>query len=107
MPESEKGRADGGGDRYPLASEEAQGLTQGLVEATLTAKPYPIKAWIVYGQNVLESIPQKQITREAMKQLELLVVVEVLPTSRPTTRTSSCRRQPTWSGMIRRTSLQR
>ena len=79
MPESEKGRADGGGDRYPLASEEAQGLTQGLVEATLTAKPYPIKAWIVYGQNVLESIPQKHLTREAIKQLELLVVVEVLP----------------------------
>jgi thiosulfate reductase/polysulfide reductase chain A len=79
MPEPEKGRADGGGDRYPLASEEAQGLTQGLVEATLTGKPYPIKAWIVYGQNVLESIPQKQLTREAIKQLELLVVVEVLP----------------------------
>jgi thiosulfate reductase/polysulfide reductase chain A len=79
MPDSEKGRADGGGDRYPLASEEAQGLTQGLVEATLTARPYPIKAWIVYGQNVLESIPQKHLTREAIKQLELLVVVDVLP----------------------------
>ncbi len=79
MPDSEKGRADGGGDKYPLASEEAQGLTQGLIQATLTAKPYPIKAWIVYGQNVLESIPQKHLTREAIKQLELLVVVDVLP----------------------------
>jgi thiosulfate reductase/polysulfide reductase chain A len=79
MPDSEKGRADGGGDRYPLAAEEAQGLTQGLIEATLTAKPYPIKAWVVYGQNVLESIPQKQRTLEAIKQLELLVVVDVLP----------------------------
>jgi len=79
MPDSEKGRADGGGDKYPLASEEAQGLTQGLVEATITATPYPIKAWIVYGENVLESIPQKQRTLEAIKQLDLLVVVDVLP----------------------------
>ena len=79
MPDSEKGRADGGGDKYPLAAEESQGLTQGLVEATLTGKPYPIKAWIIYGQNVLESIPQKHRTLEAIKQLELLVVVDVLP----------------------------
>ena len=79
MPDSEKGRADGGGDKYPLAAEESQGLTQGLVEATLTGKPYPIKAWIIYGQNVLESIPQRHRTLEAIKQLELLVVVDVLP----------------------------
>jgi thiosulfate reductase/polysulfide reductase chain A len=79
MPESEKGRVDGGGDTYPLAAEESQGITTGLIEATLTGKPYPIKAWIVYGQNVLESIPQKQRTLEAIKQLEMLVVVDLLP----------------------------
>ncbi len=54
FPESERGRADGGGSTYPLATEETQGLTQGLVQATLTGKPYPIKGWVVYGQNVLE-----------------------------------------------------
>lgn len=79
MPDSEKGRADGGGDKYPLAAEESQGITTGLIEATLTEKPYPIKAWIVYGQNVLESIPMKQRTREAMKKLEFMAVVDVLP----------------------------
>ncbi len=79
MPESEKGRADGGGTTFPLAAEESQGLTQELVRATATAQPYPIKAWIVYGQNIFESIPQKPNTRKAIEQLDLMVVVDVLP----------------------------
>lgn len=79
MPESEKGRADRVGNLYPLASEEGQGLTQGLIETTLTANPYPIKGWVVYGQNVLESIPTRQKTLEAIKKLDFMVVVDVLP----------------------------
>lgn len=78
FPESTRGRADGAGTRYPLASEEL-GLTNGLVEATRTGTPYPIKGWIVYGQNILESIPQRQHTMAAIEQLDLLVVVDVMP----------------------------
>ena len=78
FPEPARERADGAGTTYPLASEES-GLTNGLVEATLTEKPYPIKGWIVYAQNVLESVPQPQRTREAIAKLDLLVVVDVLP----------------------------
>jgi thiosulfate reductase/polysulfide reductase chain A len=79
FPESERGRADGGGSKYPLAAEESQGLTQGLIEATRTTSPYPIKGWVVYGQNILESIPQRQNTLKAIEQLEFLAVVDVLP----------------------------
>ncbi len=79
FPESDRGRADGAGTKYPLATEESQGLTQGLIEATLQAKPYPIKGWVVYGQNVLESIPQRQNTLKALEQLEFMAVVDVLP----------------------------
>jgi len=79
FPESQKGRADGGGSQYPLAGEESQGLTQSLVQATLTGHPYPIKGWVVYGQNVLESIPQRQNTLQAIEQLEFMAVVDVLP----------------------------
>jgi len=79
MPETEKPRADRVGDAFPLATEEAHGLTQGLVESTLTQNPYPIKGWIVYGQNILESIPTRQKTLEAIKKLEFLAVVDVLP----------------------------
>ncbi len=57
MPETEKPRADRVGSVYPLASEESHGLTQGLIATTLTGNPYPIKGWIVYGQNIFESIP--------------------------------------------------
>ncbi len=79
MPESEKGAADRVGNAYPLSTEEAYGLTHGLIEATLTSKPYPIKGWVVYGQNVLESVPMRQKTLAAMKNLEFMAVVDVLP----------------------------
>jgi thiosulfate reductase/polysulfide reductase chain A len=79
MPESEKGAADRVGNVYPLATEEAYGLTHGLIEGTLTAKPYPIKGWVVYGQNILESIPMRQKTLAAMKNLEFMAVEDVLP----------------------------
>jgi thiosulfate reductase / polysulfide reductase chain A len=79
FPESERGRADGAGTKYPLATEESQGLTQGLVQATMNASPYPIKGWVVYGQNILESIPQRQNTMKAIEQLEFMAVVDVLP----------------------------
>jgi thiosulfate reductase/polysulfide reductase chain A len=78
FPEPARGRADGAGTRFPLASEEL-GVTNGLIDATLSGDPYPIKAWIVYGQNVIESIPQPQRTLEAIAKLDLMVVVDVLP----------------------------
>lgn len=78
FPEPTRGRADGAGTKYPLAIEEL-GVTNGLIDATISGAPYPIKGWIVYGQNVLESIPQPSRTIEAMKKLDLMVVVDVLP----------------------------
>lgn len=78
FPKSSRKRVDGAGTRYPLASEE-QGLTNGLIDATLSGKPYPIKAWVVYGQNVLQSIPQREKTLKAIEQLEFLAVVDIMP----------------------------
>lgn len=79
MPEPERPRADRVGDAYPLATEEAHGLTQGLIEATATGNPYPIKGWVVYGQNIFESIPVRQKTLAAINNLEFMAVVDVLP----------------------------
>jgi thiosulfate reductase/polysulfide reductase chain A len=79
MPDSEKGRGDRDPGSYPLASEESQGLPQGLIKTTATGSPYPIKGWVVWGQNVLESIPQRQITMKAIEQLDFLCVVDVMP----------------------------
>ena len=78
FPRPNRERADGAGTRFPFASEE-QGVTNGLVDATVTDKPYPIKAWIVYGQNVLQSIPQRPKTLKGISKLDLMVVVDLLP----------------------------
>jgi thiosulfate reductase / polysulfide reductase chain A len=80
MPESEKDAASRANGIYPLATEEAHGLTQVLIDTTLTGNPYRINGWIVYGQNILESIPRRQRTLEAIKKLEFMAVVDVLPT---------------------------
>ena len=71
-------RADGAGTVYPFASR-GLGVTNGLVEATHSGEPYPIKAWIVYSQNVLQSIPDPWKTKEAIEKLDLMVVVDVMP----------------------------
>ena len=71
-------RADGAGNVYPFASR-GLGVTNGLVEATLSEDPYPIKGWVVYSQNVLQSIPNPWQTKEAIDKLDLMVVVDVMP----------------------------
>ena len=54
-------------------------LSQGLRRATLDGKPYPIKAWVVYGTNLIQSLPQQAETIKAIQALDLLVVIDVLP----------------------------
>ena len=80
LPKTEhRPRVDGVGSRHPLGSKHG-GSTTGLVEATIKSGSYPIKAWIVYGQNVLQSIPRPEQTRQAMQELDFLAVIDVLPT---------------------------
>lgn len=70
-----KGRADGQGDRFlqgPTAMQE-------LIEPMITGDPYRIEGLIAYGCNVLNSIPNKPRTIEALKALDLVVAVDVLP----------------------------
>ncbi len=76
-PKSTKGAADNPDHRYPFA--EGEKLSTGLREATLTENPYPIKGWFVYGTNLTQSLPNTQETIEAIQKLDLLVVVDVVP----------------------------
>lgn len=82
IPKPKRERADGAGIRYPFANSE--GLTQELVKATLEQKPYPIKSWIVFGQNIFDSIPNQVATRKAINELDFYAVGEIRPT------------EPTW-----------
>jgi thiosulfate reductase / polysulfide reductase chain A len=75
-PKPQKAKADNPGNKYPFASEA---ITTGIREATITGKPYPIKGWFVYATNLMEALPNQQETIRAMQSLDLMVVVDVIP----------------------------
>jgi len=74
-PKPLREKVDNGG-RYPFARET---LTTGIREATITGKPYPIKGWLVYATNLLHALPNENETIKAIENLDLLVVVDVVP----------------------------
>ncbi len=75
-PASAKPKVDNPGKRYPFAYEA---LTTGVRDATISRKPYPIKGWFVYATNLLQAMPSPQETIRAIKTLDLLVVVDTVP----------------------------
>jgi thiosulfate reductase/polysulfide reductase chain A len=77
-PHSERGKVDNPDHRYPFASET---ITSGIRDATLTGKPYPIKGWLVYATNLLQALPSQQETIRAIQGLDLMVVVDTLPSA--------------------------
>lgn len=62
---------------YPFAG--AEGVTNALRASTLSGQPYPVKGWLVAGTNLLGATPNRQETVEAIRKLDLLVAVDVLP----------------------------
>jgi len=77
-PEVERERADNPHEKYPWGGE-AEGLTTGIREATISGKPYPIKGWWVYATNLMQSLPNREETIKAINNLDLMVVIDVLP----------------------------
>ena len=75
-PKARRADGVGEGEKYPLAPPSL-GRTNGIYEATLTQKPYPIKAWLLYGTNPLShsSIGVNGIY-EAMKNLDLIIAID-------------------------------
>jgi thiosulfate reductase/polysulfide reductase chain A len=70
-----KTRADGARDTFlrgPTAMQE-------LIDPMITGDPYPIEALIVYGTNLLNSVPNVPRTIEALKKLDFVVAIDVLP----------------------------
>lgn len=63
--------------RFPFAQEVS---TTGIRDATRTGKPYPIKGWYVHGSNLIQSLPNKKETFEAIRNLDILVVSDIQPT---------------------------
>ncbi len=62
---------------FPLAGEA---LASGLCGPDRPGQTlYPLKAWLVYGCNLLQAMPGRPQLLDAIQQLELLVAVDVLP----------------------------
>ena len=76
-PEPKRETVDNPDKKYPFATGEL--ISTGIREATITGKPYPIKGWLVYATNLMQSLPNKDETIEAIQNLDLLVVVDVVP----------------------------
>ncbi|MCI0482045.1 MAG: molybdopterin-dependent oxidoreductase, partial [Candidatus Dadabacteria bacterium] len=64
-PESERGHCDKG--QYPINPMPS---VRNIVETIRTEKPYPIKALIVCGANILECLPGKENTIKALDNLD-------------------------------------
>jgi thiosulfate reductase/polysulfide reductase chain A len=75
-PKAARSKVDNPGQRYPFALEA---LTTGIRDATITGKPYPIKGWMVYATNLIQSLPNQTETIRAIRALDLLVVIDVVP----------------------------
>lgn len=73
-----KNKVDRGKEnRYPLADET---LASGLCDATIPGtSEYDIKAWMVYGTNLLQSLPDPKTTKKAIQELDFIVSIDVLP----------------------------
>jgi thiosulfate reductase / polysulfide reductase chain A len=64
-------------EKYPLAGEA---LASGLCDATINDDfPYNLKGWIVYGSNLIQSLPNPRQTIDAIQKLDFIVAIDVLP----------------------------
>jgi thiosulfate reductase/polysulfide reductase chain A len=72
---SGKARADGARTKF------LRGATalQELIEPMITGDPYRIEGLIVYGTNLLNSVPNRPRTMQALEALDLVVAIDVLP----------------------------
>ncbi len=76
MPTTKRADGVGEGEAYPFAPPSL-GRTNGIYEATLTQKPYPIKAWLLYGTNPIchSSIGVNNLYK-AMENLDLIIAID-------------------------------
>ena len=68
---------DRAGNRFPFAPEPT---TTGIRASTLNEEPYPIKGWMVFGANLIQSLPDVRETVKAINKLDTLVVIDIIPT---------------------------
>ncbi len=63
-------------EAYPFALLQT---TTSIKQATISGKPRPVKAWFVYGSNLMKTMPDKQETIKAIQNLDLMVTIDTMP----------------------------
>ncbi|NVO00687.1 MAG: molybdopterin-dependent oxidoreductase [Geobacteraceae bacterium] len=63
-------------EAYPFALLQT---TTTIKQATISGRPRPVKAWFVYGSNLMKTMPDKQETIKAIQNLDLLVAIDTMP----------------------------
>ena len=78
FPHPKKSAADrpkAGG--YPIGGEV---IASGLCDATVPGQAlYDLKAWIVYGCNLLQALPSRKQTIQAIQNLDFIVTIDIVP----------------------------
>jgi len=66
------------GRKYPYAE---MGITSELIKASIPNKEneFPIKAWIVAGTNLINTVPQREEIIKAIDSLEFIAVIDTMP----------------------------
>ena len=63
-------------ENYPFALLQT---TTSIKQASITGQPRPVKAWFVYGANLMKTMPDKQETIKAIQNLDLMVTIDTMP----------------------------
>lgn len=49
-------------------------------EAAVSGKPYPIKAFVAWGQNPIQTVPNEPLTIKMLQQMDFVMVCDIMPT---------------------------
>jgi len=78
FPETTRSWRDAFPGKYVLAD---LALANGVCDATIpvTTRDCSFKAWIINGTNLIETLPNQKQTLEAIRNLDLMVVIDTMP----------------------------
>ena len=79
FPDVEASRIDGIPESYPLNNSK-DGVYHAGRDNVLKGEPYPVKGWMIYKQNPLHGMPQREKTQRMIDKMEFIAVVDILPT---------------------------
>ena len=66
-------------EKRGIATAHIGHTIQGLYDAIVNEDPYPIKMLFIVGHNMLSNLPERAKWEEALKKLDFVVAIDILP----------------------------